>query len=538
MTSIGKKIGSAAVGLTALVGACAPGDSVGEGVGAKRSALYGELNKLWCPLPPGSPSGTSPQLGCPGSTPTMIPVCWEVDSHASAYNTLRGWVQDEISRTWQRHGRVNFVWKPTACSANDAGVHVHFNDVMGGGQYTFNGGVGRDGDGVTNGLRLPTCGLVNDSPPPDDDPVTGEDVATGEQCVRRVAVHEFGHALGFRHEEQSPEITNEGPECVNGEVWNIHGGVTLGSYDRLGAMSVCGGLTAAEKDYWKAKVLRPGDAAAVARAYGRRIPGTLLAQSGRCVASHGNVPGESPFLWDCDEAQDDQEWFYNHTTGTLRLGGTNLCLQSLAGNVTVNSCANNALTAQQWDFKDVRVRGWGGHCLDVDNGVVPGGTVQVWDCTPDGANQKWTFTSNRQLRYGNTNFCLTTSISTNDVWLQACGDPSLPNPNVQLFNPLTTAGHLVVQASGKCLDIPAPTDADYTTGGDYPLGLDNPGNGVIVQTSACNPSQHNQKWNLSGPIKHFASGQCLMRDHTKLASPLLTQSCDGGDDQQWDYYFR
>ena len=120
------------------------------------------------------------------------------------------------------------------------------------------------------------------------------------------------------------------------------------------------------------------------------------------------------------------------------------------------------------------VGGQSGRCVDVPNGSTTNGTqVQLWDCW-GGTNQRWTYTSSKQLR------CTATSAST----------------------PTATA----------------------------------PANGTPVIIWDCN-GQTNQQWNLNsnGTITGVQSGLCLDANGAATANgtKIILWACNGGANQQW-----
>ena len=121
------------------------------------------------------------------------------------------------------------------------------------------------------------------------------------------------------------------------------------------------------------------------------------------------------------------------------------------------------------------LRGVGsGRCIDVPNSSTTNGTqVQLWDCSGN-SNQRWTYTSSKQLMvYGN-----------------------------------------------KCLD----ANGQGTT------------NGTAVIIWDCN-GQSNQQWNLNsnGTITGGQSGLCLDANGAATANgtKIILWSCNGGTNQQW-----
>jgi hypothetical protein len=120
------------------------------------------------------------------------------------------------------------------------------------------------------------------------------------------------------------------------------------------------------------------------------------------------------------------------------------------------------------------VGGQSGRCVDVPNAATTNGTqTQLYDCS-GGSNQRWTYTSSKQLQvYGN-----------------------------------------------KCLD----ANGQGAT------------NGTAVIIWDCN-GQTNQQWNLNsnGTITGVQSGLCLDANGAGTANgtKLILWSCNGGPNQQW-----
>lgn len=123
-----------------------------------------------------------------------IPVCWEAS--ANTYPTERGWVEDAVDRSWEAVSNVDFTgWG--VCTPGSRGVRIGVTE----GNPVLHG-IGNQVDGAADGMELnfsyatvtPGCA----------------DPAYRESCIRKTAVHEFGHALGFTHEhlrDDSPGAT-------------------------------------------------------------------------------------------------------------------------------------------------------------------------------------------------------------------------------------------------------------------------------------------------------------------------------------------
>lgn len=112
-----------------------------------------------------------------------IPVCWENPSAGSA--TQRSWVQSAVAQSWTAASPVYFTGWGT-CPSSGGGIRIRISDV---GPHTK--ALGRYLNGYQQGMVL-NFTFLN----------WGQSCqSTLEYCIRAIAVHEFGHALGFSHEQ-------------------------------------------------------------------------------------------------------------------------------------------------------------------------------------------------------------------------------------------------------------------------------------------------------------------------------------------------
>ncbi|NUO51013.1 MAG: hypothetical protein HOV80_19330 [Polyangiaceae bacterium] len=252
---------------------------------------------------------------------TEIPVCW-VNTGAQDAAAME-WTRDAVKKTWESVSQVRFVGWGT-CNGTKTGIRIKIADEN---PYSYIGtggnNNGRDHSMLLN-FSFASWSQVCQS--------------SLEYCIRTIAVHEFGHALGFDHEQNRPDS----PEWCQHDAHGS-GDTTIGPWDIDSVMNYCNPKWSGEGN------LSVIDVQGVRQIYGAPVDGCGVLGGGSQL-----VRGQS--LWSCDGRfelamqNDGNLVLYQAGAGALWATGTNgkpaqRAIMQPDGNLVVYSESNKALWA-------------------------------------------------------------------------------------------------------------------------------------------------------------------------------------------------
>ena len=156
-----------------------------------------------------------------------IAVCWEPTTSSGPE---KKWVEDAVKAAWEHNPPnppLQFGFAATACAPNAIGIRIAVrDDGANDGPHTI--ALGRFLDGKPNGMILNfTFKTWSQS--------CAADPAQRRACIQSIAVHEFGHAIGFAHEQNRPDTPGECTQQPQGQ----NGDVMLTPWDLDSVMNYC-----------------------------------------------------------------------------------------------------------------------------------------------------------------------------------------------------------------------------------------------------------------------------------------------------------
>ncbi|MDI1432912.1 FG-GAP-like repeat-containing protein [Polyangium sorediatum] len=147
-----------------------------------------------------------------------VQVCWENPS--AAPQAERDWVRQAVLRTWDAHTWLDLNGWGT-CTSSSNGIRIRIADEA---DAPHTEVLGTDLDGMVNGMVL-NFTFQNWGT---------ECQSTRQFCIEAIGVHEFGHALGFAHEQNRPDTPSD---CKKRQ--GPDGDLTVNPWDADSIMNYC-----------------------------------------------------------------------------------------------------------------------------------------------------------------------------------------------------------------------------------------------------------------------------------------------------------
>lgn len=184
----------------------------------------------------------------------LISVCWENPKPAQ-YTDLK-LIRLSIANTWEKHSNVKFAGWDRCKRTGPAYVRVLLADT----DPKVVGGIGSEISGKPNNVILNITFQK--------DPYLKERCTRSQdariKCIRGMAIHEFGHVLGFAHEQNRKDTPKWCKDFESGR----SGDWTSAIWDRDSVMNYCSSVREGFQEWPQRQNLSEIDILAVQKLYG------------------------------------------------------------------------------------------------------------------------------------------------------------------------------------------------------------------------------------------------------------------------------
>ncbi len=330
-----------------------------------------------------------------------------------------------------------------------------------------------------------------------------------------VPAHEFGHLLGFGHEQGRSDTPEE---CKDNQINDAPSvsdtGMPIGVWDKDSIMNYCRPTHTA--------LLSSGDIIGAQAFYGANW-GNLVAVSGQCLdlPALNTAPGTGLEVYACHNSV-NQKWRFSSTLRGEVRGMKDTCLRRASdGKSVIGSCQ----AAPTVEMTALELRGFGNYCLDVAPEAKPGAQVVAYRCH-GGPNQKWFMSSKGEVKT-EAGLCLEVKGYDPHGILQVGNCSGGANQQWHFEN----GGSIRPAFGASCVDIAKADLPGLSSHASARVGM-----------WECDMAKTRQKWRVRGAVQDVATGQCMTLDPStnKLRfAPCLGKTVSGtavGDsNQRWTW---
>ena len=180
----------------------------------------------------------------------IIPVCWEMPGR----DADKALVRDAVRATWEAEANIHFTGWGTCNASTRSGIRIRHAD-----EWPMTPSRGKSPGTVRNGMVLNFDFAFRDSW--GNQPSSACIGGGRTQCIRGIAVHEFGHAIGFAHEQDRLDT----PSSCTDLGFFLSGDTNVGPWDLNSVMNYCNPASSPD-------VLSPTDIWGVQKFYGTHQP--------------------------------------------------------------------------------------------------------------------------------------------------------------------------------------------------------------------------------------------------------------------------